>query len=145
MKQTWLYRYPRPTIITYDRGNEFLVHAFKNDPIEKQYGIKAKCATTKNPQANSILEIFYQVIANRVCVYDLQNNYLDKDEPWSGILAAMASVVRSMCHTTLQVTPDQLVIVCDIILNTSFIADWKAIKLRKKYVIDKNNQIEIKN
>ena len=58
VKQTWLYRYPRPTIITYDRGNEFLVHAFKNDLIEKQYGIKAKCATTENPQENSILEIF---------------------------------------------------------------------------------------
>ena len=35
VKQTWLCRYPHPTIITYDRGNEFLGHAFKNDLIER--------------------------------------------------------------------------------------------------------------
>ena len=33
--QTWLCRYPRPTIIKYDRGYEFLGHAFKNDLIER--------------------------------------------------------------------------------------------------------------
>ena len=32
---TWLCRYPCPTIITYDWVNEFLVHTFKNDLIEK--------------------------------------------------------------------------------------------------------------
>ena len=35
VEQTWLCRYPLPTIIMYDRGNEFLGHAFKNDLIEK--------------------------------------------------------------------------------------------------------------
>ena len=29
VEQTWLCRYPRPKIITYDRGNEFLGHALK--------------------------------------------------------------------------------------------------------------------
>ena len=29
VEQTWLCRYPRPTLITYDRVNEFLGHAFK--------------------------------------------------------------------------------------------------------------------
>ena len=29
VKKTWLFRYPRPTIINYNRGNEFLGHAFK--------------------------------------------------------------------------------------------------------------------
>ena len=36
----------------YDRGNEFLGHAFKNDLIKNEYGIKAKCETTANPQVN---------------------------------------------------------------------------------------------
>ena len=31
--QTWLCRYPCPIIITYDHGNEFLSHTFKNDII----------------------------------------------------------------------------------------------------------------
>ena len=45
VEQTWLCKYPCPTIITYDWGNEFLGHTFKND-IKKIYGIKAKCAAT---------------------------------------------------------------------------------------------------
>ena len=51
-EQTWLCRYPRPTIIMYDRGNEFLGHTFKNHPIEKYDGIKYKCETTENQQVN---------------------------------------------------------------------------------------------
>ena len=34
LEQTWLCRYPKPTIITYNRGNEFLGHESKIDPIE---------------------------------------------------------------------------------------------------------------
>ena len=33
----------------------------------------------------------------------------------------------------------------DMILNTPFIADWEAIRLRNKKIIDKNNQLENKN
>ena len=35
VEQTWLYRHPPHTIITYDRVNEFLGHMFKNDLIKK--------------------------------------------------------------------------------------------------------------
>ena len=38
---------------------------------------------------NSILEIFRQVIANLVCKFSLENNDLDKDDLWSGIIADM--------------------------------------------------------
>ena len=47
----------------------------------------------ENPQANSILEIIHQVISNFVRTFDLQNNYLDEDDPWSGILATKYFVV----------------------------------------------------
>ena len=66
VEQTWLCRYPCPTIITYDHVNEFLGHTFKNDLIKNEYGIKSKCVTTANPQVNSILESIHQVIANLV-------------------------------------------------------------------------------
>ena len=52
VEQTWLCRYTRPTIITYDQGNEFLGHTFKNDLIEREYVIRAKCANMENKQAN---------------------------------------------------------------------------------------------
>ena len=41
-----------------------------------------------NPQANSLLEMIHQVIGNLECTLDLQNNYLDKYENLSSILAA---------------------------------------------------------
>ena len=56
VEQTWLARYPRPSIITYDKGKEFLGHAFKNSLISNMYGIKAKVSTKANPQSNAIIE-----------------------------------------------------------------------------------------
>ena len=56
LDKSWFFRYPRPTIVTHDHRNEFLGHTFKNYLIENKYRIKAKCATTENLQANSILE-----------------------------------------------------------------------------------------
>ena len=41
--------------------------------------------------------------------------------------------------------PGQLIFGRDMILNTSFIADWEAIRLRKQKIIDNKNQIENKN
>ena len=76
---------------------------------------------------------------NLVRTYDLQNNYLDEDNPWSDILSATDFLVQSTYHTMLQATPGQLVIGCDMILNTPFIAYWETIKLRKKIIMDKNN------
>ena len=68
--KTWLCRYPRPTIITYNRGNYFLVHTFKNNLIETKYGIKANCESTENPQASSILERIHKVIAKLVRTFN---------------------------------------------------------------------------
>ena len=142
VEQTWLARYPRPNIITYDRGNEFLGHAFKNSLIRDTYGIKAKKAMTANPQANAIIERTHQTLANLVRTFELEENYLDVDKPWNGILAAAAFAVRSTYHTTLQATPGQLVFGRDMVINTPFIADWEAIRCRKQQIIDKNNKME---
>ena len=72
VEQTWLCIYPKPTIITYNRGNEFLGRAFKNDPIENEYVIKSECATIENPQQNSIPERIHQFVLNLVRTFDLQ-------------------------------------------------------------------------
>ena len=99
------------------------VHAFKNDLIKNEYGIKFKCETTENPQANPLLERIHQAIENLVHTFDLQNIYLDEDYPWSDILAATGFEVRSIYPTKLQVTPSQLVFSCNMILNTPSIVD----------------------
>ena len=84
----------------------------------------------------------HQTLANLICTFELEENYLDVDKPWNGILAAAAFAVHSTYHTKLQATPGQLVFGRDMVLNTPFIADWEAIRRRKQQIIDKNNKME---
>ena len=142
VEQTWYARYPWPTIITYDRGNEFIGHAFEKKFVTEEYGTTVKGATVRNPQANAILERVHQVVANLVRTYDLEEYDMDDEDPWSGILAAAAFAVRSTYHTTLQATPGQLVYGRDMIFNIKHVANWKAIKERKQKLIDQNNKKE---
>jgi hypothetical protein len=145
VEQTWYARYPWPTEITYDRGNEFIGHAFQTDFIKNEYGTKVRGATVRNPQANAILERVHQVVANLVRTFDLENSDVDENDPWSGILAAAAFAVRSTFHTTLQATPGQLVFGRDMIFNIKHVANWQSIKDRKQKLINKNNQKENKS
>jgi len=132
VEQTWLARYPRPNLCTIDRGSEFIGHKFKNELCKKEYGIVVRKATTANPQANAIIERVHQVIGNMISTFDLEENNLDEDDPWAGILAATAYAIQCTYHTTLQATPGQLVFGRDLILNCEHIADWEASKQRKQ-------------
>ena len=140
-EREWFCRYPWPTQITYDRGNEFLGKEFQ-ELIKKEYGITRKPITVRNPQANAIVERVHQTIGNMIRTFELENNYLEEDDPWKGILAATAFAVRATIHTTLQKTPAQLVFGRDMILNVQHIANWEYIKQRKQTLINKNNNLE---
>ena len=76
----------------------------------------------RNPQANAIVERIHQVIGNIIRTFELETNYMDKDNPWKGILSATAFAVRSTFHTTLQSTPGQLVFGRDMIFDMPFLA-----------------------
>ena len=139
VEQAWLTKYPWPNEITYDRGSEFMAEfaaMIKND-----YGIKPRPATTRNPQANSIIERVHQTIGNILRTLNIS----DTDstlESWNGVLAAVMFAVRSTYHTTLQATPMQLVYGRDAILNIKFDANWNMIRKRKQDIIKKNNKQE---
>jgi transposase InsO family protein len=141
VEQEWFARYPWPTQIIFDRGNEFMGQDFK-DMIKNDYGIKGKPITTRNPQANAIVERVHQVIANIIRTFELENNYMDEEDPWKGILSATAFAVRSTYHTTLQSTPGQLVFGRDMILNIKHEANWEFIRARKQKIIHRNNKAE---
>jgi hypothetical protein len=85
--------------------------------------IKIKPITTRNPQANAIIERVHQMIGNIIRTFDVQN--MDEKDPWSGILAATMFAVRATYHTMLQATPMQLVFGRDAILNIKHITDWE--------------------
>ena len=63
-----------------------------------------------------------------VRTFELEDTYMDEEDPWSGILAATAFAVHSTYHTTLQATPGQLVFGRDMIFNIKHITDWELIK-----------------
>jgi transposase InsO family protein len=63
--------------------------------IEEDYGVKAKPITVRNPQANAIVERVHQVIGSIIRTFELENNYLDDNDPSKGILSATAFAVRS--------------------------------------------------
>ena len=141
VETTWLTRYPWPSRLIYDRGTEFLGDFAKM--IETDYGIKRKSITTRNPQANAIIERIHQTLGNMVRTFDL--NDLPQHDPWKGMLAATMFAVRSTFHTTLQATPAQLVFGRDAILNTQFEANWHLIKHNKQKRIIANNKTENKS
>ena len=142
VKQEWIARYPRPYLITLERGSEFVGQDFC-DMCVNDYGIKRKIISTRNPQANAIVERRHQTLGNLIRSFELQDNpYIDMDDPWSGILAAAVFAMRSTYHTTLRAMPGQLVFGRDMILNTQYLADWTPIKARKQQLIHKNNIIE---
>ena len=141
LETTWLTRYPWPTEIRMDRGKEFAAEV--SATLKNEYGITRKLITTRNPQANSIIERIHQVVGDMLRTRDIRSrDDLDESNPWLGILSAVRQAVRSLVHTTTRATPTQLVFGRDALLNISFEADWQYIKERKQHRIQQNNKRE---
>ena len=78
--------------------------------IVDEYGIKKRCISPRNPQANSIFERIHQVIGNMIKTFQIYDREdLEEQDQWSRILAAIMFGVRATYCTTLEVTPIQLV------------------------------------
>lgn len=103
------------------------------------YGLKIKPITTRNPQANAIIERAHQTIGNIIRTFNIQT--MDKKDPWSGILlVATMFAVRATFHTMLKASPMQLVFGWDTILNVKHITDWEDICEQKQDHIIENNK-----
>ena len=59
---TWLTRCPWPTQVIMDRGKEFAAEV--RDTLIRECGVIRKVITTRNPQANAMVERAHQVIHN---------------------------------------------------------------------------------
>jgi len=136
-----LTRYPQPTKIILDRGNEFLAE-FKT-LIKDDFDVALKPITAQNPQANSILEHVHQTIGNIIHTMKEQDIVLDNGNPWDGILASTMFALRATVHTTTRFTPTQLVFGRYAVLNTPrHEADWHVIKERKQKLMNRRNDRE---
>ena len=142
VEQCWLSRYPWPQVINYDRGTEFM--GTFSQMAELDYGITKCPITTRNPQANAIIERIHQTLGNMLRTFELHKDEELNKETWKGILSATMFALRATYHTTTQATPMQLVFGRDAIMNTKFQANWKYIKERKQQLINSNNEKENK-
>ena len=141
LEQTWLNRYPLPTEVVMDRGREFKAEV--EQMLRDEYGITRKVITTRNPQANAMVERCHKTISNLIRTLKItKKSDLEPYGTWDGALSAVAKAYRGTVHTTLDATPTQLVFGRDAILNVSFEADWQYIKERKQKLILQNNKRE---
>ena len=105
--------------------------------IKNDYGAKPKPISVRNPQANAFVERVPQVVCNSIRTFELENNYINEEDPWKGILSSTAFAVRSTFHTTLRNTPGQLVFGRDKILNIKHEANWEYIRKENNNVLTK--------
>ncbi|DBA04493.1 TPA: hypothetical protein N0F65_011041 [Lagenidium giganteum] len=130
----WFCRYPRPEFCVYDQGCEFT--GFEFQEMLESYGVKARPTTVKNPQANSILERPHQVLGAMVRTSNLDDN------TWEQILPSVAFAIRATVSTTKEAIPGQLVFGRDMVLGTTFVANWKRIRERKLQQVQRDNARE---
>jgi Integrase zinc binding domain len=72
---TWLARYPCPQFIVFDNGGKFKRELKQ---MSENYGIKAKLATSHNPQANAIIEQVHKVVNNMLRSFDFKKENLEE-------------------------------------------------------------------
>jgi hypothetical protein len=130
LDQVWLCCYPRPVDCLHDNGTEFVSAEFQE--LLQSYGIQSKLTTVKNPQANGILERTHQVIGNLLRFSHLIAQDLDTVSAQQELLMPVMWAINTTFHTTLKASPAQLAFSRDMILPTSFAANWYAINSRKQ-------------
>ena len=127
VETTWLSRYPRPMEIMYDQGSEFIGHEFRKSQIENKYGITAKPSTLGNTNSNEILERINQVLGDLVRTFNIKQTYVDKDDPWLGILATAAFAICSTKNRLKGYNPGQLLSGHDMIPPIKHKVYWELI------------------
>ena len=137
---TWLTRYPFPSDVVMDRGVEFMGE-FRM-ALRQEYGARCKIITTRNPQANSMVERAHKTITSMIRTQGIQSREDLEGGAWQGVLSAVAFAMRATLHTTMRATPMQLVFGRDAVHNIGFEADWQYLKERRQRMIRHNNERE---
>ena len=122
--------------MVFDNGSEF-----KKDfvPLLKDWSIKPKCTTIKNPTANSPVERIHQVIRHMFLTKNFKEQIFDYIDPFGSILASVAWAIRASYNSATQATPAQLVFGRDMMFNISSLVNWKDLSIRKQKLVDQAN------
>ena len=92
----WLSGYPWPAEITIDRGTEFATEV--SATLKSECGIRCKIITSRNPQANSIMERHHKTLHNMIRSAQMKDKTdLDKFFGCEGALAACRKAMNQPC------------------------------------------------
>ena len=128
----WMSRYPISIEIAYDQGKEFIGHEFRKSLNEVEYGITAKQSTLGNTMYNEVLERIHQVLGKLVQTFNIsKKNYVEKKDPWLGILYAEAFAICSTNKKQKVYILGQLVFGSDMIIPIKHKVDWELIHQQK--------------
>ena len=73
--------------------------------------------------SNAVLERIHQVLGNLVQTFNTSHNYVDKNDPWTGILDGAEFSIRSTTNRQKGFSPGQLIFVYGIIIMIKHTVD----------------------
>ena len=138
----WLTRFPPPSKIIMDRGNEILA-VFREMIIINV--IIEKPVTSSDPQANAILEKVHETVGDILHTFKVQSMVLDDENPWDAILASTMLALRATLYTSTKYSSAQLMFGRDTIINQRHCVDWERNRKREQVLINKGNEHENRN
>ena len=95
---------------------------------------------------NAILEIIHQVLGNLVRNFNISTQiYVDKNDPWTGILAESAFLIRSTNNRQKIYSPGQLIFGRDMIIPIKYRVDWVLLCQKKQMIINRDKTQENRN
>ena len=102
--------------------------------------ITDKPSTLGNPMSNAIVERIHQVLGNLVYTFNV-----DKNDPWTGILAAAAFEIRSTTSGQKCYSPVQSMFVRNMIIPIKYRVYWELIHQRKQMQNNRDNACKNKH
>ena len=91
----------------------------------------SKPGTSGNSMPYIVLGQIYPVLGNLVRNYNINKTYVDKDDPWSGILTTAALGILSTENSLTYYILGQLLFERDIIIPIKNNLDWELPRQRK--------------
>ena len=85
------------------------------------------------------MEQIFQILENLVRTCNITKTYVDKYDPWSGILAAAAFEIISTTNILKGYSPGQLVFGRDMIIPIKYTVDWYLLLQENQAQINKDN------
>ena len=77
--------------------------------------------------------------------FNLQQTYVEENDPWAGILAAAAFAIFSTTSRKKGYGTVQLIFGCDMIIPIKHRVDWELIRQQKQTQINRDNAHENKH